>query len=330
MRLAWLVGGIAALVLTLVWVDPTAIAGVLSGAEPGGLLAAAGLMIASHVASLVRWHAVLSGLRADTRYRVLARWYLLGSFANSFLPSSVGGDAVRATTAARHVGVATAATSVIFDRLLGYLAVLACGAAALLGTGTDGGAGSSIALCAAAVGGGGLVLAWAPARRAAMRVAAILPTAVSRLALALLEASARVMSSPRNVAAAAAAALVVQATCAIAFVVLARALGVSADAPFLIAVYSVSTAASALPLSIGGLGVRETVVAAMFLHAGLEPSAGVAVSLAWFGLGTAWSATSGVLYLIVRTGDHTAAASTVPRPRSSMAEATSAGHHWSS
>ncbi|HUH01473.1 MAG TPA: lysylphosphatidylglycerol synthase transmembrane domain-containing protein [Kofleriaceae bacterium] len=330
MRLAWLGGGIAALVLTLVWVDPTAIAGVLAGAAPTGLVAAAALMIASHVASLVRWRAVLSGLGTHASYPVLARWYLLGSFANSFLPSSVGGDAVRATTAARQLGVATAATSVIFDRLLGYLAVLACGALALLGTGTEGGAGSSIGLCAAAMAAGILVLAWAPGRRAAARVVAILPAPARRLATTLLEASARAMSSPGDMAVAAVAALVVQVACAAGFVLLGRALGVSADALFLIAVYSVSTAASALPLSIGGLGVRETVVAAMFLHAGLEPSAGVAVSLAWFGLATAWSATSGLLYLLVRAGDHTAGASTVPRPRNSIAEATSAGHHCSS
>lgn len=326
MRLGWLAGGAIALGVTLAWIDPAAITGVLRGADGFGLGVAAALLIGSHVASVVRWRAVLCGLGAPLGYAVLARWYLLGSFSNSFLPSSIGGDAVRAVAAARSLGPADAMTSVIFDRLLGYIAVLACGGVAIVATGVGADAATPLAGGAAVIAGAVAVLAWTPGRDRAVRLATRLPLQVGRPVLALLAASARVVAARRSLSIAATGALVVQLACALGFVSLARALGVPGDAWFLIAVYSVSTAVSALPLSIGGLGVREAVAGAMFLHAGLEPGLGVALSLAWFGLSTTWSGASGLLYLIVRTGG----ASTVPRARTSLAAATSPGHHWSS
>ena len=74
-----------------------------------------------------RWLTLLSPLDPAERppFLVLMRVFFVSTFLGTFLPASVGGDAVRAYGLSRlGVGGADAVASVLMDRLLGILSIL--------------------------------------------------------------------------------------------------------------------------------------------------------------------------------------------------------------
>jgi hypothetical protein len=87
------------------------------------VLAAASLLVLSQAVAAMRWKTVLGDDLLPWGY--LWRLYLIGSFFGLFLPTSVGGDAVRALAAARSSQRAgRAMASVLIDRGFGILASL--------------------------------------------------------------------------------------------------------------------------------------------------------------------------------------------------------------
>ncbi len=89
------------------------------------LSAAAGavvLLLVAQALSAVRWRAVLGS--HEVTWVHLWRLFLIGQFFGLFLPSLVGGDAVRAIALTREIRDASrSVTSIIVDRLLGLLAM---------------------------------------------------------------------------------------------------------------------------------------------------------------------------------------------------------------
>ncbi|CAG4918816.1 lysylphosphatidylglycerol synthase transmembrane domain-containing protein [Acidithrix sp. C25] len=72
--------------------------------------------------SVVRWHRVLAALDVKSRFRDLIELQLAGMFAGNFLPSTVGGDVIRA----KWLGSVSKASSdsvasVVLERLTGWL-----------------------------------------------------------------------------------------------------------------------------------------------------------------------------------------------------------------
>jgi uncharacterized membrane protein YbhN (UPF0104 family) len=86
------------------------------------------------VLSALRWQAVLTGLGLPARLRTLLHHYLAGMFVGNFLPSTIGGDVLRARRLALENGAsADTFASVVLERLTGWivLPVLSLGALAL-------------------------------------------------------------------------------------------------------------------------------------------------------------------------------------------------------
>lgn len=72
----------------------------------------------------LRWRTLLRANGQKQSYLWLLSAYFAGQFANNFLPTSVGGDAVRAAQLARRIGsVSQASASVFLERLIGFLAL---------------------------------------------------------------------------------------------------------------------------------------------------------------------------------------------------------------
>ncbi|AFQ43417.1 lysylphosphatidylglycerol synthase transmembrane domain-containing protein [Desulfosporosinus meridiei] len=92
---------------------------VLSGVKLGWLAAAVGWIVLAMVVSTVKWHAITKALGLKLSYRELWRIYWVGIFFNNFLPSSIGGDALRILWAAKLSGDSPGATSsVVIERIL--------------------------------------------------------------------------------------------------------------------------------------------------------------------------------------------------------------------
>jgi uncharacterized membrane protein YbhN (UPF0104 family) len=99
---------------------------VLADANLGYFAAAAAIMLASTIPMAWRWQRLLAAKAVDEPLGWLTRTYFVSYAAGQVLPTSIGGDAVRAfETARRHPGRAGLITgSVLLDRALGGAATL--------------------------------------------------------------------------------------------------------------------------------------------------------------------------------------------------------------
>ena len=104
----------------------------LIAAEPGWLLAAAVVIFTQICICSLRWKAVLKGFGAPLKLGLIFRLFYTGAFFNQALPSSMGGDAVRAYRAHRAgLSLGTAVGSVLLDRVATLLALILLVAAAV-------------------------------------------------------------------------------------------------------------------------------------------------------------------------------------------------------
>jgi uncharacterized protein (TIRG00374 family) len=119
--------GLALLVALLVWNDNgRKLLTVFAGFRPE--LAAALLLISLTMVwiSSLKWGLFLRDRGARIGQSRLFGLYLIGYFFNNFLPSSVGGDGVRAFMAGREIASQAASfASVILERATGVLALIA-------------------------------------------------------------------------------------------------------------------------------------------------------------------------------------------------------------
>jgi glycosyltransferase 2 family protein len=104
---------------------------VLEDAHLPYFLAAAAIMLGSTVPMAWRWQRLLAAKGLSEPLQWLTRTYFVSYTAGQVLPTSIGGDAVRAfETARRHPGQAGLITgSVLLDRALGGAATLVLAAA---------------------------------------------------------------------------------------------------------------------------------------------------------------------------------------------------------
>ncbi len=271
--------------LSLVW-DRRAIVGLLS---------AIALLAGALWLSAVRWRLVLG----DTApaLATLGRIYLIGWFFSLFLPTSVGGDAVRALAVARgRASAGEALSSIVLERLLGLLAlavllVAGCLLAPAIVTGALDGAGLALSgWSLAAAAGVGALLLWI-ALRVGRRVPRIM--AAARDAAALWS---RFRRSPSRLGSAFAVSLLVQATYIAVWYDLSWSLRLEVPfLAFLVFVPLVSLAAM-LPVTLSGLGVREGVWVLLLARFGVPAANAVGFSLAYYGAGLALGVVGGALF----------------------------------
>jgi uncharacterized protein (TIRG00374 family) len=119
----------------LYYSNPAAVATSLRGASPAWLLLAIAVVIVDRVANAYRWLLLLRAIEPGRHIAVGAaiRVFFVSGFIGSFLPGSVGGDAVRTLALSKlQVPPADAFASVVVDRMLGVASVLLMAAGSLV------------------------------------------------------------------------------------------------------------------------------------------------------------------------------------------------------
>jgi glycosyltransferase 2 family protein len=245
------------------------VAETLRGAEIGPLLIALALIPVGWSCSVLRWRLLLRAQGGDASVPYLMRSLLVGIFFNNLLPSTIGGDALRVWFTERAGVRRGIALSVVFtDRFVGLLALMLFAAVAVVGSG---------AVLARAPG----LLAWVAAGTLLMGAAAWLLFVPSRGLADLGGALAGRLPGPvRKLAGKAAAALGAfrgrpgaPAALAGAFgfslllqlAVVANAwvMGAALRLPIPLAAWflfvPLAIFCQMLPVSINGIGVRESV-----------------------------------------------------------------------
>lgn len=105
-----------------------AAAGAVLAIDPRSLIAVLGLVALDRTVMIVRWVLLLRTSRVNITTSQAVRIFLISSFVGSFLPAGVGGDAARAYGLSRITDASESAlASVLVDRLLGVLSLVALG-----------------------------------------------------------------------------------------------------------------------------------------------------------------------------------------------------------
>ena len=95
----------------------------LAGLRWGWLPLIYALFLLNTTLSAWKWKMLLAADGVQVTLPRLLSSYLIGTFFNLFLPSSIGGDSYRVVDASRHGGAAKSFASVFADRLTGFLAL---------------------------------------------------------------------------------------------------------------------------------------------------------------------------------------------------------------
>lgn len=108
------------------------ITAAFSGASPGWLILACLLHIVGFSLVSIRWKILLKAQGVNTAYTRLFSYYFMAAFFNTFLPSTIGGDTVRALESRRLTNnMTTSVMVVIVERLTGLIGLVLISASAL-------------------------------------------------------------------------------------------------------------------------------------------------------------------------------------------------------
>lgn len=275
------------LLIYLVWAaEPLKIWEAAKGASLPLLALAVVLQGAGVALSSAKWGALLSARGQPQPYPWLLSVYLVGQFANNFLPTGVGGDAVRAMQLGRRIGsFSQSSASVFIDRLTGFLALslIANVALVLSYTGIGGErletAGwlylLSIGFTLAGIGAVALCLVapWLqklPGNR--------LPEAVRGRVAQITTALAAYLPQGRWLALVLALSLLFQSLWFIINAVCGAALGIQAPLIIYALMAPLTDMLGLLPVFVNNMGARELVFTLYLAQVGVDPATALALA----------------------------------------------------
>ncbi len=274
---------IATVVIAAVLVSRVQLGDVLPHRNAGNTVLVAGALLFTFVGivlSAFRWQRVLATLDVSAPLLRLTRHYLASLFVGNFLPSTVGGDVLRITRVGAETGDSAAPfASVVLERLSGWIVLPGLTFAGLLINPTLRQQGRATAV-AAGVGAAtlialGAVLFAAGHPRVGRRVSGA--EGWRRFTGAIHLGVDRFRRRPQLALNVIAASVVYQACVLVSVFLAGKALDIDVGFTAILAFFPIVAIVQTLPITIGGLGVRE---GALYLF--LEPlgvTSGQAISL---------------------------------------------------
>lgn len=235
---------------------------------------------AGHIVAAMKWRLLLKACGVGAGTVETLRAHGAGLFANFCLPSLVGGDMVRAgLLLPRHRRAEALAVAGIADRLLDTTALVALATAG--GVLAPGGLGplaqgilglTATALLLALLAAPPLLARLDPAR---------LPARVGLVIARLQAAAAALCRRPGTASTVLGLAIAIQSSFVLLNVSLGRAVGIELPWAIWFLAWPLAKLAALLPVSLGGLGVREAALAALLAPFGVELVLAVAQSVLW-------------------------------------------------
>jgi uncharacterized protein (TIRG00374 family) len=265
--------------------DVAKVGAELRAAEPGWVVLAVGIYAVGQCLSAYKWWLLLRPVKLVVPYTRVVGFYFIGMFFNIFLPTIVGGDAVKTIVLARETGaVARSTMSVFMERNVGLfalltIATLASAFAPPVATVWHLSLLSLTLLLFAGFVVANLVITNRHAYRFVDYLIAMTPLArIRSRATSLYEAVVPYRDATGVIAASIGISFVFQAV--VILVVFLNAKALAHDVPWsALAVFvPLISLAGMLPISVNGLGIREALYAVLFGQVGVP--AHVAVSMA--------------------------------------------------
>ena len=243
---------------------------------------------AGQILSAWKWQILLRARGAQVSLATCCRIYLAGMFGNLWLPTNVGGDALRATLLAARapqLGRADALASIAVERLTGFAALLIIAASALLMRGANAQGWKTLALSIAFFAVLGFI-SWAIFR-------------LKNPKIARLRAALTFYTRPQYrgvLGRAMALSFAFQVSQVLLNIGLAWASGLGLPAHIFWWLGPLLSLSGLIPAGIGGLGVREAAAVALLQSWPINVGQIVGWSLLW--QATVWLASlPGILFL---------------------------------
>jgi uncharacterized protein (TIRG00374 family) len=261
--------------------------------------AALGIFIIGQLIVGLRWWLLLRAQSIFIDLFAGIRLHFLGLFYNNFMPSSIGGDLIRAWYVTKHTDKKfAAALSVFVDRVIGLLSTLIIagffysvflwGKRPVIVASQSRGFFQTVSehkwlfvfvgviLCAIFLG----MLPFARGRKALKMGWLFIRTHGARAWAKLSDAIVIYCSKPGTIAAVFGLTVFLQILVITGFWFLGRNLGIEASVKYYYVFFTLTWVLGAVPVSIGGAVVVEGMLAYMFIHlAGVEAEAAVALAL---------------------------------------------------
>ncbi|HKF51238.1 MAG TPA: lysylphosphatidylglycerol synthase transmembrane domain-containing protein, partial [Candidatus Acidoferrales bacterium] len=236
--------------------------------------------LCAHLVAITKWRMMVNLAGARLTFRQAVRCYFSGLFGTLFLPSIVGGDVVRAALAFR-IGQSKAAIILggLTDRILDFVALVflaALGAVLIPGTLPAEArrifvtGGIALLIVAALITP---VVLWFPARKISF--------ALRRRAIRLRRAARSMRSKPQYVAIALCLGLFAQGSFIWLTSRAADATGLHLLFRAWLFAWPLAKFCGVIPITQGGIGVREAALVILLVPFGAPPVETAAVGLAW-------------------------------------------------
>ena len=248
----------------------------------GYMVTAMTLMIAGTALRAVRWQVLLQALDINVPLRRLVQLYFIGAFFNLLLPSGLGGDAIRMAELTRSTGRGPEAIgTTLVDRATGLWVLFVLALLALPFSHTLLPDGWLPVLALVTLGGvvGGWVVMGTP----------LIPWLGSKVRLPGQDKLERFYRSVSQLGyealgKACLVSLIFDILLIVFNVLVARGLDVDQPLGVFLLFTPIISFSLTLPISFGGLGVREQTYVLLFSALGVSDAAAVAMSLANWGL----------------------------------------------
>lgn len=241
------------------------------------------IMLAGFVVGSFRWWLLLRHAASTIRYRKILPSYYLGIFFNNILPTTMGGDVIRTLhLSLRGISPKALIGSTIIDRVIGLFTILALGFVCiglsseiivrksdrlvLMGVG---------ALVATAIA----VLFNARFLGLIQRLAAAYQhTRIRKFLLETIQLCHSYKSAHAQLLAAAGLTVLMQSAVIFSYYMLGKAVGITLPLFTYFGIIPLVFLAGAIPISLGGIGVREGALVGLLIAIGVNTHLAVALS----------------------------------------------------
>jgi uncharacterized protein (TIRG00374 family) len=292
--------GLTAFILSTI--EPGKAVDALTRSDWRWLAAAVALVVADRALNAYRWIVLLRPI-AGARPPVSAvlRVFFVSTFVGTFLPASVGGEAVRAVALSRYgVGMADSVASVLADRVFGALSILIVGAAAAAFAPAFVPGWLSLATAATAVIAGVMVglglFSDAAERLARSLLQRWTRGRILKAGSSLLESLRRYAHSPGALLNVLAGSIAVQLLRIAQAWMLGVALGITLGPAAYLVYIPVILLIMLVPITINGIGTSQAAFVWLFAESGVAAADAFALSVLFVSLGVVGNLPGGILY----------------------------------
>jgi uncharacterized protein (TIRG00374 family) len=252
-------------------------------------LLAAAVYAATQAVSSVRWQLLARPLGFREPFRRYLSYYYIGMFFNLVLPTSVGGDVVRAWYLNAGSGRrANAFVSVIADRVSGVLVLLLLALVALplrppglpwwLAWMVGGMAGGTLLALMFLL----IIGHWAGAQHSVLGSANTWRSRLCKPQSVICNLQSAIFPSRRVFLLATGLSLVVQLANVLVVWLIGQALHLFVPGSYYLILVPTVTLLTLLPISLNGMGVREGGTVVMLAPLGVDSGAAITLALLWF------------------------------------------------